>query len=353
MKVYEKTIVVDTDMELQHIINFINDRWEGFDKIDIKEVFSEVWNQSLDASKYKMDSYGLLDLYDQWNRERNDYQNWQAAGTNIKKEQLPAFLLYDFINNFVGSLIVSPTTYDEIIMEKWDHEKTSKQIFKEIYEKFPLINNVRPKGWDSLDKTYDTSDGTDEYFDKQESVDRESFQGLQPKISNSYRFHTRVALPNVMYDYKEDDYNPFQVLVSAMLTQAYAVSTHNNTAKVLQELTDIKNELSSPEYFKNIVLNVDIESKIKSPVMKGLYTVMKDKISIHNENDFAQYVKDIESPEEISAEDFNEGLDKIINALRGEIKPEELKKNVQHKKDLSVKVFEVLEQCNRNALKLK
>lgn len=358
LKQNELLIPVSTNQELAAIIEYVEERWDGFDKVDINAFFNKIWDISLNLSKHKIDHYAFLEVYEEWKEERKNYSTWDRAGTKLKEKEVSRYKYDDFINNFIDSLISAPHTFDKIIMEKWDYSKNVTMLLKEIKAEFPNSTKLRPKGWKKLAKDYNDFDGQEEYCDNQQEIDDAAFKGINSGTAGSFPFQARVALPYVMYDDKCQGRKPLQTLVGAVLAHAYAVNVRNNTATVLNEISDLKVELNGSEYYQNIVLNVDLDSKIKSPVMKALYAVIKDRMPITSEEEFDEMLKaDREAAKKPKDNTPKEPFDMAAfmkDVMNKEKDPLEVAKEKEAKIALSEKVWSILESGeNKQAKKPK
>lgn len=354
----ELMIPVDLNQELAAIVEYVEQRWDGFDKVDINSFFSKIWDMAIKMSQHKIDHYAFLDDYEEWKDERQEYSTWERAGTKLTEKELSKYKYDDFINNFIDTLISAPHTFDKIIMEKWDYGNNVSSILKEIKAEFPDSTKLRPKGWKKLAKNYSDFDGQEEYCDNQQDIDDAAFKGIDSATAGSFPFQARIALPYVMYDDKCQGRKPLHTLVGAVVGHAYVVNMKNNTATILNEVRDLKIELNSSEYYQNIVLNVDIESKIQSPVMKALYVVIKDRMPITSEDEFEGMVKadreDAKNPKDNTpSEPFD--MDAFMKEIMNKEKdPVEIAKEKEAKILLAEKVWSILESGeNKKSSKIK
>lgn len=341
---------VDPNKELEHIIEYIEKRWEGFDKIDIQAFFTQIWEKSLELSKYKIDNHGFMDLYEEWNNERKDHKNWQKAGSKLSEEDIKSFSLYDYPQNLIYSILSTPTSYDDVIMSKWDYSTNVKELLKEIKEVFPEATKLLPIGWKNLAKNYRDFDGQEEYCETQQELDDKEFKGINSGTAGTFPFQARVALPYVMYDDKCQGRKPLHTLIGAILGHAYALNIKNNTIAVLKDLYDIKKELSTPTYYQDIVLSFDIESKLTTPVMRGLYEAMKKNLNIVSESEFQKAKKEREealknppTEKEIAKNrlDFTKKMKEMFSRVET---AEEIAQRQKEKKELEERVWSALNE---------
>lgn len=353
---------VDPNQELEYIIEYVQKRWEGFDKVDIQAFFTQIWEKSLELSKYKIDNYGFTDLYEEWNTERMEHKNWQNAGSKLSAEDIKNYSIYDYPRNFIYSILSAPSTYHEIVMSKWDYSKNVKKLLKETNESFPDASKIKPIGWKKLAKNYKDFDGQEEYCKNQQAIDDKEFKGIDSGNAVAFPFQARVALPYVMYDDKCQGRKPLHTLIGAVLAHAYALNIKNNTNLVLKDLYNIKEELSDPKYYKDIVLDFDVESKFTTPVIKALYEVMKKNLEVVSESEFKEIKKAREeasktppTEEEIAQrkEEFAKHMKEIFSRKKTK---EEIEQKTKERADLEQRFWFVLnesEVCKKSKIKMK
>lgn len=257
---------IDTDKELQAIIDYVTQNWDGFDTVDAKEFFSKVWQLSLEKTKNRFNEYAFTDLVEKWNSEREDYSKWQEAGAKFKEKDLRTILIDDEIKQIPMKILMSTMQLHRYLRNNWDYEQNVNRIIAEIKEVFPDAKKLKPKGWSELAKNYSEYDGMEE-FDDQKA--KEEFKGTQFELASSYSFEIRIALPHVMYDDKEQGRKPLEVLVGAVLGHACCVSENNNATKMLKELVELKNEYSQPQYYKEAV--TEFNPEFKEPLNQAMF----------------------------------------------------------------------------------
>lgn len=130
---------------------------------------------------------------------------------------------------------------------RWDFEKRSKALFRNLAERFPGLAQLRPHGWDELYANYTDFAGMEEYCNSQQQADEAAFGGTLITGALSPSFPTRVALPYVMYDQVCQGRSAALTLVSAIYAQFLGLREQENTRQVLAGVQALDLGDNSPE----------------------------------------------------------------------------------------------------------
>lgn len=270
---------INPDNELNALIEHIERNWDGFDKHEVSNVINTIWSQALPATKYYAPADNLIDIIQQWNKERNDYSNWVKAGTDMTQEQFMELRPLDAFNKLMMWLIMGPMEIQSAFSEKWDYEKVCNDIISELKINFPSIAKVKPKGWLKLSKNYSSYDGMDDYLKNQKLIDQKEFKGINSGTATTHNFPTRVALPYVMYNAKDQGVTALETLVGSIVAHAYEISGQNNNADLIKDITLLKDTYSTNENYKDILLSMDLKETLTSPVGRALTVIMEHEIT--------------------------------------------------------------------------
>lgn len=286
--------LVNEKQELQHIIDYMEATWDGFDKVQIKPFLELLWNDSLQLTKNFFEQHNLIDEYIQWNNERKDYSVWQKAGTSLTENQVKSAIEYDGIYQAASCLLIGPIKVYDIIRKDWDYEKTSSNLLNKIKESMPDATKLRPKGWKQLAKNYEDYDGQEEY-NETENV----FKGMNSEGVVSHAFHVRVALPYVMYDDKCQGRKPLYTLIGAILAHALSVNSHNNEQHIIEEINRIKEITKDSKYYTNIVNKFDIAEFTDNRLLKAFSILGSFSSKEITDEDHIEIVNQIWKEEEL------------------------------------------------------
>lgn len=257
---------IDTDKELDALISFVEKRWDGFENLNIREIFSTCWEYGLEVSKHHFDQYGLGDVTQKMKTERQDSSKWKNSP--YSKQELEHIIYYDAIYQLSMNMSSADRKVYEAVMTGWDFSTHTKTLTNMIKKSFPDTSRVKPKGWSSLSKEYSDFNGMDEYCENEAKIDMADFQGCNSDTAGASGFHGRVVLPYVMYDDKCQGRKPLYTLCGSIMAHAMFVNNHNNTLEIVAELGSIAQELNQPQYYNQIQHTVNIE--VHHPLVKAL-----------------------------------------------------------------------------------
>lgn len=286
---------VDPDLEKNALIEHIQKHWDGFDKHNVNDVITKVWTQAIYETRQNIEGEGILDIVQQWNNERNDFNHWSNAGTKLTNSNFVELKPLDAVNKSIAWLIMGPMNIQSAFSEQWDYEKVCNNIISQLKTEFPGIAKVKPKGWLKLVKNYKSFGGIDDYLEKQKEIDKQEFKGIDSGTAASHNFQTRVALPYVMHGDKDQGVTALETLVGAIVAHAYAVSGHNNNADLTKDITALKDKYSTVECYQNLLLSMDLKNTLTSPVGRALTVIMEDKITWTLESELKTAKKDLKN----------------------------------------------------------
>lgn len=260
-------IVLDEKDEIEYIINFVKNHWDGMNSFDSESMFKMVWNESLKSAKKLVDEYAVFNVGKNWNEERNDLKIWESKDTNLDFKQIQDGLNLDYINNLSKHFIFTSISFMKTNSnESWDYEEICNKILKKVKKDYPEATKARPLGWKALAKDYKEYDGMTEYDQILKKKDEEEFKGIDSSSAGSYSFPKRISLAQVMYDDKEQFRKPLETLVGAIIGHVYAFNCKNNAAKIINDIDNMREKLSENIYYKTIVQEIKfVEEKTSSP----------------------------------------------------------------------------------------
>lgn len=278
---------IETQAELEALVEYVEKRWVGLP--NIREIFQLVWDRGLERSQFCVEKYGLTDIISDWSDERRDYANWEKAKSPLSKEQVENSIFSDAIENLGYNMLMGLNKVNDIVMKDWDYSKICKELVGEVKKLYPEATKARPKGWKALSKDYSDFKGMDEYCENQAHIDWDDFKGCNSNSAGASGFHGRVALPYVMYDDKCQGRKPLEVLVGAIFAHAYFVAGHNNKVDLINEITELKENLNQPQYYQEIQYEVPMDNV--SPLLRAIVAVKNQK-DRPTEHEFRQQLKD-------------------------------------------------------------
>lgn len=279
---------INTDNELAALTEHIEKHWDGFDKHNINDVMATIWNHTLPLTKYATETHDMIGIIEKWQKERNDYNNWIKAGTSMSESEFINLKPLDAVNKSIMWLIIGPMDIQSAFSDKWDYEKVCKNIIEELKAEFPGIAKIKPKGWLKLSRDYESYDGMDEYLANQKAIDVKEFKGINSGTASSHSFTTRVALPYVMYNDKDQGVKALETLVGSIVAHAYAVACQNNNLDLLNDVQALKDKYNSLEHYQEILLSMDLKNTLTSPIGRALNVIMEAKITWTTEGELKE-----------------------------------------------------------------
>lgn len=266
-KKYNNRIILDEKSEIEHIINFIKNHWEGLDNFDSESMLKMIWNDGLKSAKKLVDEYTIFNVAKNWNEERNDLEIWKNKETDLSFEQIQNGLSLDYINNLSKHFIFTSISFMKTNSnESWDYEEICNKILKKVKKDYPEATKARPLNWKFLEKDYKEYDGMEEYNKNITKKEEKEFKGINSSSAGSYSFPKRISLAQVMYDDKEQFRKPLETLVGAIIGHIYAFNCQNNTTKIINDINNMKEKLSNNIHYQTIVQEIKfVEEKTNNP----------------------------------------------------------------------------------------
>ena len=251
--------LIDTDKELEAIINYVTLNWDGFDKVNAKDFFTKAWTDVLTLTSNKFDEHELHNFVVKLKEDFSPNGN-KMIDDKINISDLPVRLL------------IAKTYLSKFVKEDWVYRDKVNQILTDMKIIFPEASKLKPKGWKEMAKDYNDYDGMEELDEK--SL-KESFKGMHFSTAVSFPFEVAVSLPHVMYDSKCQGRKPLEALIGAVLAHAYSVSENNNSLKMLQEWIEFENKAKISGQYK---------FDFREPLNKALSVMILSGIYIKEEN---------------------------------------------------------------------
>lgn len=209
---------IDTDKELFCLIDYIKKTWTNLPlDVDLTSFVKEIFLIGLEDSK------NHIDFFDDFNfdKKREDYLQ------SINKESLIDFdHVYQFLN-------FAPLIFHRLgdQLKKISHiDDRPLELTKTIKEKYNILDDLQPIGWDNMEPTYIEYDGMEEFDHR---TNDKLFLGHHNYKSGGYGFHVRIALPYIMYDEKEQNRSRLYTLIYSIYSHAKFCSELNNNYNLL------------------------------------------------------------------------------------------------------------------------
>lgn len=203
-----------------------------------------------------------------------------------------ALMQYDGIYKIGFNIYFSLSDVHEAIMSDWDYEKRTNSVRAKICKEIENLDNIKPVGWDELKKDYKDFQGMEEYCEKQQRLDEMDFAGHRfDVIAPSYP--SRIACPYVMYDEVCQNRKAYFSLIGSIFAQGLSVAEHNNSIEIAKDLENILEEIKKPEYYKDIVYDIDLSSLVKNKITKTILAFVDSKIKSEltiDENNFYSFL---------------------------------------------------------------
>lgn len=278
------TVDMDMDAEVAAIVNFVKQKWSPIPELE--QLVTKVRDQALYNARAWFHegkfSVKMIELSNQ--REK------MVEALLDDPEEKSAASLYD---NVVRALeqIRRPASMmrDAALTLDVDHENKgfdeftiplSKRLIKEI----PGFSRSKPVGWAALSKNYPDHSDSAEY---DYGSDRQIFQGVDPE-GRTWHLVEKLALPNLMHDYKEQRRTPTYMLVSSIYSHFLGVIEYLNTQKMVSAI-----ESALPLTEQGVVFNLKPEANTGNPhadillaKITGLPSREQFERSVQNSRDF-------------------------------------------------------------------
>ena len=121
MKRYNEKKSVDFNNELQTMIDYVHQTWDG-DKEILTKMVTEGFIAGYKAAENWIDRYGSIDFTESWMKERESF---------LQKDHKDN-IYYDQIGKIPRNLMMHPMSYQDVIMKNWDFEKITQKVSREI-----------------------------------------------------------------------------------------------------------------------------------------------------------------------------------------------------------------------------
>ena len=275
MKKIKDNELINVDKECESLVDFTIEKWEGMSSEKIKELIEFSFHEGLQAGKYWIDDYGFNDVFDDWNKSRENPESWDIR--EDKDIYLKFLVSHDSIYNFGYGLISGATSYKKIVMKDWNYSSICNKVAKEVLTLIPEAKKFKPKGWDELKVGYSDFDGFDSYQKEHSKNDMKIFNGVNSSTAGASGFHERIALPNVMYDDVCQGRNPLRTISSSAVAHGLFVASHNNTANIINEMERLKKEMFIPENFKQMVYIEKASSIPNDKILQAIFLTKEEK----------------------------------------------------------------------------
>lgn len=219
---------IDTDKELFCLIDYIQKTWTNLPcDEDLYSFVKEIFIIGLEDSKNHIDFFDDLNF----DKKREDYLQ------SINKESLIDFdHVYQFLN-------FAPLVFHRLgnQLKKISHvDDRPLELIKTIKEKYNILDDLQPIGWDLMESSYIGFDGMEEFDHK---TNDQLFLGHHNYKAAGYEFHVRIALPYIMYDEKEQDRSRLYILIHSIYSHAKFCAELNNNHELLIDYKQFVEEI--------------------------------------------------------------------------------------------------------------
>jgi hypothetical protein len=305
---------IDTEQELKAMVELIEKTWEAPKDCNIGQVIKTMWSESLKACSGYTKVSDVYELVSDMSMSRSDYELWKKAGTTLTKNEVLGGYRDDAITQVYKEIMFNLNKVTDELNDKWDYTKAVKNIKKQILTTYPEVKNIKPKGYKASKEPEDCSDNDD--------ID---YNGVNSGGASCGGFHIRTSLRSCVYDKDgETNYKFLDSLIEATVGHALYVAGHNNGVALKKELEIMKEHFDQPQYFKEIVAQIDVKPFCQSVVLKKLYDTELSKIEFLTTEELAISLKEKKEAKEkfdaLPLEERNkrkaEGIGSILEVLR-------------------------------------
>ena len=247
--------IINTEKELQAIIKYVCNIWDGFDKIDIKDFFDYIYDKSIYLNRNNFNHTEFSDLFEKLQKE-NPQLN---SDKSINEKMINGILASNIcINMLTGTFVLH-----RILDKEKNYMKSVNSIIYSLKEKFPDAKKLKPKGWKELNKNYSDHDGM---LELDEKALKKEFGGFDSSTAVCGPFELRVSLPHVMYGNNDQSIKPLETLVGAIFAHFYTVCEVNNNSKMHNEWNNFIEKTKKETNFD-----------FKEPLNQALFNIMLKK----------------------------------------------------------------------------
>lgn len=274
MKKLNGNVVVDVEKELDCMIDYVLQTWDG-DKEYLTEVITTSFHKGLEQAQFWVSDYFLSDFSSKWMDER------QATG--LQKGDL---FMYDDVYKIPHRLMMSPSSFKQEILKTWDYSRFTEKLTRD------LKNNtfkILPKCWSEVEKS---GEDAFSYWDSFTLKTEKLFKGHNSDSAGAPGFHARINLAHTYYSDKEQGRKPLYTLISSAVAHGLTIQEHNNSVAILKEAQKLKDKFSTDEFNKITYLG-DLKELSQNKLFKAL---MVDKYGF---NDQPEYQSQIELDDHI------------------------------------------------------
>jgi hypothetical protein len=352
--------LLDTDYEINAIIDFVSLHWEGFEQNELKDILMFAWNAGLQYSKDNFNRYDLTEFINEWLEERKQVQTWLSY-SDLDEVEIGLVANYDSIYKSVVGILLYSESLDTYIMKDWNYEKITSQITSKIKNEYTNTNKIKPKGWKELSDGYSDFDGMEEYVKPQ---GENAFKGVNSPSVCSEGFDVRISLPHVMYSEKCQRRSILLTLIGSTMAHAMFVQANNNTQKILEDLMILKTEFNKEEFYSKIQ-NLKMSEMTTNKYLKCVFQISElDNVKVSEEDfrlNIANHIKsnkesNIANLTEVERQKYaDEQINQIINEFTNrsaEQKQQDQKRRNERENEIE-KIITLLFNDTKNKVKNK
>lgn len=270
MKQLNINTTVDFNQELQHMIDYTLNIWDG-DKDSLTKAVTEGFTAGYLAAEKWISEYGFSDFIIDWMESRE------------KLGDKSDMLMYDDVTKVAKNVMFHTSTLKQLVLQDWNYEKNTRSVTNMVKSSFIHSKNF-PKGWQQV---VDSNKSAFEYFDHFNLKEDKKFKGYNSDSAGASGFHERINLPNTFYGDSEQGRNPLYNLVSSSFAHGLTIREHNNTFDVFNEIKKIKSKFSHSQYNKPVFI-ADLQSLSDNKFFKAL---MIDKYSLVEEREYHSQIE--------------------------------------------------------------
>lgn len=289
---------IDLYLEVKAIVDFTLKHWGIKDPILFETFVQDVFEHGQKLGKNNFNTFEFTSFL----RTMIDPNNDRSY---LRDDSF--FQIYD--------LIYQTDTIKCIMENTYSYADFMPPLLKSLKNKFSTLKLIKPIDWIKFKNNSQLYNYHDYPSDIQDDNIREidSFNGSPHNVSKQSSYPADICCNSVLYAY-ERDRNPFETLVGAIITQAYNVEIHNNTASMIQELNVL--------YQKSLTDNtMNLENTI--PLICNNTLKILFELTIAQNTRELMYVNNIDESVVIDKKPFQSLMDIL---RRGSIKetPEEI-----------------------------
>lgn len=292
------TVDMDMDAEVAAIVDFVKQKWSPIPNLE--QLVTRVRDQAL---------YNARAWFHEWKfgaavNDLAEQREKLLEALLDDPEEKSASSLYDNVVRGLEQIRRPCSTMREAALTlDVDHENKNFDDFtvplsKRLIKDLPGFSKSKPVGWAALSKSYGDRSASAEY---DLEPDRQLFQGVDPE-ARTWHLVEKLALPNLMYDYKEQGRTPTYMLVSSIYSHFLFVIENINTQKMISAV-----ENAFPLEEPGLIFGLKLSPSTSNPHIDVLLASMSElpskemyERSVQNSRDFAA-LSDDEKAERRSA----------------------------------------------------